>query len=70
MEADEYGMCDSLNYVKHEGEGLNGLDQLVDNNYKVDEMLRKYQTFKKLVLTMMRNKWNISAIVLSLVKRK
>jgi hypothetical protein len=40
MDEEEYQMCDSLHYVKHEGEELNVLE-LVDNNLKVDEMLRK-----------------------------
>jgi hypothetical protein len=54
--------------VKHEGEGLNGLD-LVDNNLKVDEMVRKYASTKKIVLTIMRDRRN-RAIVLSPVKKK
>jgi hypothetical protein len=54
--------------VKHEGEGLNGLD-LVDINFKVDEMVRKYASTKKLVLTVMRDRKN-RAIVFSLVKKK
>jgi nucleoside-triphosphatase THEP1 len=54
--------------VKHEGEGLNGLD-LVDSNLKVDEMVRKYASTKKIVLTVMRDRRN-RAIVLSPVKKK
>jgi hypothetical protein len=68
MEEEGYGLCDSLYYVKHEGEGLHGLE-LVDSNLKVDEMLRQYESSKKLVLTMMREKKN-RAVVLSPVRRK
>jgi hypothetical protein len=60
-------MCDSQYYVKHEG-GLNGLD-LVDSNVKVNEMLRKYTSSKKFVLTVMRNCRN-GTIVLSPMKKK
>jgi hypothetical protein len=67
MKEEGYGMCDSLYYVKHEG-GLNGLD-LVDSNVKVDEMLRKYTSSKKFVLTVMRDSRN-GAIVLSPMKKK
>jgi hypothetical protein len=48
---------------------LHGLE-LVDSNYKVDEMLRKYQCSKKLVLTVMRDKRKSTSIVLSPVKKK
>jgi hypothetical protein len=68
MEEEGCGLGDSLYYVKHEGEGLNGLD-LVDNNLKVDEMVRKYASTKKLVLIVMRDRRN-RAIVLSPVKKK
>jgi hypothetical protein len=68
IEEEGYGMCDSLYYVKNEGVGLSGLE-LVDNNYKVDEMLLKYASTKKLVLTVMRDSRN-RAIVLSPLKRK
>jgi hypothetical protein len=68
MEEEGYGLGDSLYYVKHEGEGLNGLD-LVDSNLKVEEMVRKYASTKKLVLIVTRDRRN-RAIVLSLVKKK
>ena len=68
MESEGYGMSDSLYYVKHEGEGLNGL-ALVDSNLKVEEMVRKYELSKKLVLTVMRDK-RIQSIVVSPVKKK
>ena len=55
MEKEGYGLCDSMYYVKDEGEGLQGLD-LVDSQVKVDEMIRKYDSSKKLVLTVMRDK--------------
>ncbi|XP_037438603.1 uncharacterized protein LOC119306511 [Triticum dicoccoides] len=55
MEKEGYGLCDSVYYVKDEGEGLQGLD-LVDSQVKVDEMIRKYDSSKKLVLTVMRDK--------------
>ncbi|KAK1599881.1 hypothetical protein QYE76_018483 [Lolium multiflorum] len=48
--------------------GLSGLE-LVDNNYKVDEMLVKYASTKKLVLTVMKDNRK-RAIVLSPMKRK
>jgi hypothetical protein len=67
MEEEGYGLSDSLYYVKHEGEGLNGLD-LVDSNLKVDEMVRKYASTKKIVLTVMRDRRN-RAIVRSPVKK-
>jgi hypothetical protein len=57
MEEEGYGLCDSLYYVKHEGEGLHGLE-LVDSNLKVDEMRRQYKSSKKLVLTVMKEKKN------------
>jgi hypothetical protein len=68
MEEEGYGIGDSLYYVKHEGEELNGLE-LIDSNFKVEEMVRKYCTSKKLVLTVMRDKRS-RAIILSPVKRK
>jgi hypothetical protein len=55
MEKEGYGICDSMYYVKEEGEGLNMLD-IVNNNLKVEEMIRKYENMKKLVLTIMRDK--------------
>ena len=63
MESEGYGMSDSLYYVKNEGEGLNGL-ALIDSTVKVEEMLRKYEASKKLVLTVMKDKTKL-AIVLS-----
>jgi hypothetical protein len=69
MESEGYGMCDSLYYVREEGEGLHGLE-LVNSNYKVEEMLRKYESSKKLVLTIMRDKRKSSSIVLSPVKKQ
>ena len=68
MEQEGYGICDSMYYVKEEGEGLNGLD-LVDGQQKVDEMIRKYESSKKVVLTVMRDKMK-HAIVVSPVKSK
>ena len=68
MEEEGYGLCDSLYYVKNEGVGLSGLE-LVDSNYKVDEMLVKYASTKKLVLTVMKDNRK-RAIVLSPLKRK
>ncbi|XP_047050729.1 uncharacterized protein LOC124655949 [Lolium rigidum] len=62
MEKEGYGMCDSLYYVKDEGEGLNGL-ALVDRNLKVEEMVRKYEHARKLVLTVMRDKRKLSIVV-------
>ena len=49
-------------------EGLKGLE-LVDSNIKVQEMIRKYERSRKLVLTVMRDKKK-QAIVLSPVKTK
>jgi hypothetical protein len=69
MESEGYGMCDSLYYVKEEGEGLHGLE-LVDSNYKVEEMLRKDESSKKLVQTVMRDKRKSSSIVPSPVKKQ
>jgi hypothetical protein len=69
MEKEGYGICDSMYYVKEEGEGLNGLD-LVDSNFKVEEMIRRYENRKKLVLTVMRDKQRNNAIVLSPLKTK
>jgi hypothetical protein len=66
IEKEEYDMCDSMYYVKDEGEGLNGLD-LIDSNLKVEEMVRKYERARKLVLTVMRDKRK-QAIVVSPVK--
>ena len=68
MEKEGYGLCDSMYYVKDEGKGLNGLE-IVDNNGKVEEMVRKYERSRKLVLTVMRDK-SKQAIVLSPVKTK
>ena len=68
MEKEGYGLCDSMYYVKDEGEGLKGLD-IVDSNAKVEHMLTKYEKTKKLVLTVMRDK-SKQAIVLSPVKTK
>jgi hypothetical protein len=62
MEKEGYGMCDSLYYVKDEGEGLNGL-ALIDSNLKVEEMVRKYEHARKLVLTVMRDKRKLSIVV-------
>ena len=66
MEAEGYGICDTMYYVKDEGEGLAGLDA-VDSSSKVEEMIRKYESSKKVVLTVMRDKRK-QAIVLSPVK--
>jgi hypothetical protein len=66
IEKEEYGMCDSMYYVKDEGEGLNGLD-LIDSNLKMEEMVRKYERARKLVLTVMRDKRK-QAIIVSPVK--
>ena len=68
MEKEGYGMCDSIYYVKEEGEGLQGLD-LIDSQLKVDEMIRKYESSKKLVLTVMRDKRK-HAVVVSPMKSK
>ena len=68
MEKEGYGFCDSMYYVKEEGEGLNGLE-LVDNNSKVQDMIMKYERSRKLVLTVMRDKKK-QAIVLPPVKSK
>ena len=68
MEKEGYGMGDSMYYVKSEGEGLNGLE-LVDSNAKVLQMIKKYESIKKLVLTVMRD-MRCQAIVLSPIKRK
>lgn len=48
--------------MKAKGEGLQGLD-IVDNNAKVEEMIRKYESTKKSVLTMMRNKRQQAIVV-------
>jgi hypothetical protein len=66
IEKEGYGMCDSMYYVKEEGVGLNGLD-LLDRNLKVEEMVRKYEHVRKLVVTVMRDKRK-QAIVVSPVK--
>jgi hypothetical protein len=68
LEEEGYGMCDSFYYVKNEGEGLNGLE-LIDSNLKVEEMVRKYESSKKVVLTVMKDRRN-RAIILSPVKRR
>jgi hypothetical protein len=68
MEKEGYGLSDSMYYVKDEGEGLNGLE-VVDNNMKVEEMVRKYERSRKLVLTVMRDK-SKQAIVVSPLKSK
>ena len=62
MEKEGYGMCDSIYYVKEEGEGLQGLD-LIDSQLKVDEMIRKYESSKKLVLIVMRDKRKHDVVV-------
>jgi hypothetical protein len=62
MEKEGYGLCDSMYYVKDEGEGLHGLE-ILDSNYKVEEMLRKYDSSKKLVLTVMRDKRKEAIVV-------
>ena len=66
MEKEGYGICSSIYYVKEEGEGLQGLD-VIDSQLKVDEMIRKYDSSKKLVLTVMRDKKK-HAIVVSPIK--
>ena len=68
LEKEGYGLCDSIYYVEAEGEGLNGLE-LVDSNFKVEKMVRKYDRSKKLVLTVMRDKRN-QAIIVSPAKNK
>ena len=68
MEKEGYGLCDTMYYVKDEGEGLNGLE-LVDSNAKVVEMVKKYESSKKLVLTVIRDKRQ-QEIVLSPLKVK
>jgi hypothetical protein len=68
MEEEGYGMCDSFYYVKQEGFGPNRLE-LVDINYKVDEMLVKYNSTKKVMLTVLRDSTK-RAVVLSPVKKK
>ena len=68
MEKEGYGLCDTMYYVKDEGEGLRGLET-IDSNAKVDDMLRKYDKTKKVVLTVMRDK-SKQALVLSPVKSK
>jgi hypothetical protein len=55
MEKEGYGLCDSMYYVNDEREGLHVLE-IVDKNLKVEEMVRKYERSKKLVLTVMRDK--------------
>ncbi|KAK1644044.1 hypothetical protein QYE76_061849 [Lolium multiflorum] len=59
---------DPMSHYLYNGVGLSGLE-LVDNNYKVDEMLVKYASTKKLVLTVMKDNRK-RAIVLSPLKRK
>ena len=61
-------MCDSMYYVKSEGEGLDGL-AVVDSSAKVEEMIQKYESSKKPVLSVMREKRK-QAIVVSPVKSK
>jgi hypothetical protein len=68
MEKEGYGLCDSIFYVKDAREGLNGLD-IIDSNMKVDEMIKRYENSRKVVLTVMRDK-NKQAIVVSPVKSK
>lgn len=67
MESEGYGLSDSLYFVKHEGEGLNGLE-VIDSHLKVEEMIRKYESTKAVVLTVMKDKRS-KAIVLSPLKR-
>ena len=62
MEKEGYGICSSIYYVKEEGEGLQGLD-VIDSQLKVDEMIRKYDSSKKLVLTVMRDKKKHAIVV-------
>ena len=69
MEKEGYGMCDSMYYVKEEGEGLQGLD-LIDSQLKVDEMIRKYESSKKLVLTVMRDKRKHDVVVSPMKSQK
>ena len=63
MESEGYGMNDSLYFVKHEGEGLNGLE-LIDSHLKVEKMIRKYDDKKAVVLTVMKDR-RCKAIVVS-----
>ena len=67
MEAEGYGFSDSMYFVKHEGEGLNGLE-LIDSHLKVEEMIRKYESSRAVVLTVMKDRRN-KAIVVSPLKR-
>ncbi|CAM0946298.1 unnamed protein product [Alopecurus aequalis] len=46
MEKEGYGICDTMHYVKYEGEGLDGL-AAVDSNDKVEEMVKKYECNEK-----------------------
>ena len=62
IEAEGYGLSDSLYFVKHEGEGLNGLEQ-IDSNLKVEEMIRKYESSRKVVLTVMKDKRSRAIVV-------
>ncbi|CAM0874786.1 unnamed protein product [Alopecurus aequalis] len=62
MEKEGYGLCDTMYYVRDEGEGLDGL-AAVDSNDKVEEMVKKYESSKKLVLTVMRDKKKHGLIV-------
>lgn len=55
-------------YLNAEGEGLQGF-HLIDNNANVAGMIRKNESAKKLVLTVMRNKRQ-HAIAVSPVKSK
>ena len=67
MEAEGYGFSDSMYFVKHEGEGLDGLE-LIDSHLKVEEMIRKYESSRAVVLTVMKDRRN-KAIVVSPLKR-
>ena len=67
MESEGYGFSDSMYFVKHEGEGLNGLE-LIDSHLKVEEMIRKYESTRAVVLTVMKDR-RAKAIALSPLKR-
>ena len=67
MESEGYGINDSIYFVKHEGEGLNGLE-LIDSHLKVEEMIRKYEHSKAVILTVMKDR-RAKSIVVSPVKR-
>ena len=66
MESEGYEFSDSMYFVKHEGEGLNGLE-LIDSHLKVEEMIRKYESTRA-VVTVMKDR-RAKEIVVSPLKR-